>query len=107
MKVATLSFERTVHFHFRTTKTSAGISIFMSPLTLTWQDSRHAFAGLATVDVALFGRQHRPATFVDSDRADAAGALTAAGGGDEDLVGRQGVQQRAPLLPSRCSTGHR
>ena len=47
MKVATLWFERTLQFHFLTSKTSAGISIFMSCLTLTWQESRHALARLA------------------------------------------------------------
>ena len=40
MKVATLWFERTLHRHCRTLKTSAGISIFMSCLTFTWQDNR-------------------------------------------------------------------
>ena len=40
MKVATLWFDRTVHVHRRTSKTSAGISMSMSCLTLTWQDSR-------------------------------------------------------------------
>ena len=40
MKVATLRLEMTLHFHLRTLKTSAGISMAMSRLTLTWQASR-------------------------------------------------------------------
>ena len=35
MKVATFSFERTLHCHFLTPKTSAGMPIFMSSLILT------------------------------------------------------------------------
>ncbi len=40
MKVATLSFERTLHFHFLVSKTSGGTSTSMSCLTATWHDSR-------------------------------------------------------------------
>ena len=40
MKVATLWFERTLHCHLRTEKISAGSSIFMSSLTLTWHERR-------------------------------------------------------------------
>ena len=40
MNVATLWFERTLAVHFRTSKTSAGSSIFMSCLTFTWQAKR-------------------------------------------------------------------
>src|SRR5690606_39013431 len=40
MKVATLWFERTVHSHLRTPKTSSGRMILMSFLILTWHDRR-------------------------------------------------------------------
>src|SRR5512139_2202788 len=40
MNVATLRLEITRQFHLRTLKISAGTSIFMSPLTLTWHARR-------------------------------------------------------------------
>ena len=40
MNVATLWFDRTAQVHWRTSKTSGGISIAMSCFTFTWQESR-------------------------------------------------------------------
>src|SRR5690606_20524738 len=40
MKVATFSFDRTVHVHCRAENTEGGISIWMSSLSFTWHERR-------------------------------------------------------------------
>ena len=54
-----------------------------------------AAPGLAAADEARLGRQQVAAAFLDDHLADAAGALAAAGRGDEDLVVGQRLEQRA------------
>ena len=61
-----------------------------------------AGAGLAAADVRGLGRQQRAAAVMDVDLAHAAGSLAAAGGGNEDAVGGQRVEQRAA---GRCHQG--
>ncbi len=58
----------------------------------------HALAGFAPADVARFGREHAPPALEHGHLADPAAALTAAGRGNEDLLGRQGAQQRVARL---------
>ena len=54
-----------------------------------------AFIGFATGEVGRLGRQHGATSLVDNALALGAGAATATGGRQEDVVGRQGLQQLA------------
>ena len=54
-----------------------------------------SLAGFAAIDVPRLRREDRAATFADCDLADAAGSLSTTGGGNEDLIVGQRVEQRA------------
>ena len=81
--------------HLRTSKISGAISIFMSRLTFTWHARRWPRFASPRADVPGLRRQEVAAALADDHFADAAGALAAAGGRNEDLVLRERTEQRA------------
>jgi hypothetical protein len=94
MKVETLRLWMTRHCHLRTEKDLRRHLDAHVALDLDLAGQAHAVLGLARRDEAGLGRHQRAAAFLDHDLAHAAGALAAAGGGQEDAVGGQRVEQR-------------
>ncbi len=64
MNVATFSFERTLHSHLRTPKTSRGTSTFIGCLTATWQARRvpAAASRLVTCEASVGSSEPPPSS---------------------------------------------